>query len=51
MGSYFQSSQQVQRSLEYLSNLTKKVNDNDLSKAVAMLQTAVDAKAGLYVTF
>src|SRR5579875_843253 len=51
MGSYFQSVQQVRQNQRYLLNLAKKEQTEDLNRAIQMLQEAVDANTGLYITF
>jgi hypothetical protein len=51
MGSYFQSAQQVRQNLRYLLNLAKKWQTEDLKRAIQMLDQAVGAETGLYVTF
>ncbi len=51
MGSYFQSAQQVRQNHRYLLNLAKKEQTEELKRAIQMLNEAVDAKGGLYITF
>jgi hypothetical protein len=51
MGSYLQSAQQVRQNQRYLANLAKKERAEVLNRAIQMLQEAVDANTGLYVTF
>jgi hypothetical protein len=51
MGSYFQSAQQARRNHKYLLNLAMKEQTEDLQKAIRMLDEAVVAKKGLYITF
>jgi hypothetical protein len=51
MGAYFQTKQQVQRNYSNLTGLGVKQPASTLNRAIQMLQGAVDAGSGLYVTF
>jgi hypothetical protein len=53
MGSYFQTSGEVQESLSLLNDLARRKPEISpaLNKAIEMLQHAADAGKGLYVTF
>jgi hypothetical protein len=51
MGSYFQSPDDVRAHYRYLLSRASTEPSDDLSQAMQMLEAAVKAKKGLYVTF
>ena len=51
MGSYFQSAQQVQQSQGCLLNFVRTGRVEVIDQAVQMLQRAIGANMGLYITF
>ena len=52
-GSYFQSSEQVNKNLQFINNLIKRKPEvaSELGELVEMLQQASEVQKGLYITF
>ena len=51
MGSYFQSARQARENCKYLLGLAINEQTEDLQRAIQMLNEAVVAEKGLYITF